>query len=82
MDVGKQNCNINLSQKPIIWFLELLSKFTRGFNAALGLSELTVNLRWSGQALASELRDRNCWQSELWFDCIVSAHKLEFLLII
>ena len=44
MDFGKQNCNISLSQKPIIWFLEFLFKFVRGFNAALGLSELTVNL--------------------------------------
>ena len=45
MDFGKQKCNINLSQKPIIWFLELLFKFIRDFNAALGLSELIVNLR-------------------------------------
>ena len=34
-----------LSQKPIIWSLELLFKFIRGFDAAWGLSELTVNLR-------------------------------------
>ena len=45
MDFGKQNCNIILSQKLIKWFLELLFKFIRGFNAALGLSELIVNLR-------------------------------------
>ena len=44
VDVGKQNCNISLSQKPIIWFLKLRFKFIRGFNATLGLSELIVNL--------------------------------------
>ena len=71
MDFGKQNCNVSLSQKPIRWFLELLFKFIRGFNAALGLPALIVNLRCSGEALAYELRDRNCSQSELWFDCIV-----------
>ena len=45
MDFGKQNCDISPSQKPIIWFLVLLFKFIRGFNAALILSELIVNLR-------------------------------------
>ena len=71
MDFGKQNCNISLSQKPITWFPALLFKFISGFNTVLGLSKLIVNLRRSGEALARELRDRNCWQSELWFDCIV-----------
>ena len=45
MDVGKQNFNISLSQKPIIWFPELLFKFISGYNTVLGLSELIVNLR-------------------------------------
>ena len=71
MDFGKQNCSISLSQKPIIWFPELLFEFISGFDTVLGLSELIVNLRWSGEALACELRDRNCWQSELRFDRIV-----------
>ena len=70
VDFGKQKCNVSLSQKPIIWFLELLFKFIRGFNAALGLSKLIVNLGCSGKALSSQLRNRNCCQSELWFDCI------------
>ena len=55
---------VSLSQKPIIWFPELLFKFFSSFNMVLELSELTVNL-------ASELSDWNYWQSELWFDCIV-----------
>ena len=70
MDLGKQNCNISLTQKPMIWFPELLFKFISGFNKVLGLSELIVNLRRSGEALACELRNRNCWQNELWFDYI------------
>ena len=45
VDFGKQNCNISLSQKPIIWFPELLFELIRGFNAALGHLELIVNLR-------------------------------------
>ena len=44
-DFGKQNCNISLSQKPIIWFPELLLRFINGFDTVLGLSELIVNLR-------------------------------------
>ena len=27
VDFGKRNCNISLSQKPIIWFPELVFKF-------------------------------------------------------
>ena len=38
----KQNCNINLSQKPIVWFREVLFKFISGLNTVLGLSELTA----------------------------------------
>ena len=56
--------DVVLSQKPIIWYPELLLKFIRGFNAVLGLSKLIVNLRSSGEALAFELKDRNWWQSE------------------
>ena len=35
VDFGKQNCNISLSQKPIIWFPELLSKFISGFKRGI-----------------------------------------------
>ena len=42
---GKQNCNISLSQKPVIWFPELLFKFISDFDTVLRLSELTVNLK-------------------------------------
>ena len=45
MDFGKQNCCISLSQKPIIWFQELLFKFIDGFNTVSELPELIVNLR-------------------------------------
>ena len=45
VDFGKQNCNISSSQKPIIWFPELLFKFIRGLYTVLGLSKLIVNLR-------------------------------------
>ena len=60
MDFGKQQCDISLSQKPKMWFPELLFKFISSFNTGKGLSKLIVNLRWSGEALACELRDRNC----------------------
>ena len=62
MDFGKQNCDISSSQKPIIWFPELLFKFISGFDMVLGLSELIVNFRGSGEALhvACEWRDQNC----------------------
>ena len=59
MDFEKQNCNISLSQKPTISSPELLFKFIKGCNAVLRPSELIVNLRLSGEALACELRDRN-----------------------
>ena len=45
VDFGKQNCDISLSQKPVIWFPELLVKSISGFNMVFGLSELIVNLR-------------------------------------
>ena len=32
LDFGKQNCNISFSQKPIIWFPDLLFKFINGFD--------------------------------------------------
>ena len=71
VDFRKQNCNISFNQKPIIWFPELLFKFINGLNTILWPSELIVNLRWSGESLACDLRERNCCQSEIWFDCIV-----------
>ena len=45
MDFGKQNCNISLSQKPVIWFAKLLFNFISGLNMVLRLPELIVNLR-------------------------------------
>ena len=52
MDFGKQNCDISFSQKRKVWFPELLFKFISSFNTGMGLSELIVNLRWPGEALA------------------------------
>ena len=45
VDIGKQNRNISFSQKPIMWFPDLLFKFIHGFNTIVGPSELIVNLR-------------------------------------
>ena len=44
MDLRKQKCNINPSEKPTIWFSEPLFKLISGFNTVLGLLELIVNL--------------------------------------
>ena len=72
MDFGKQN---SFNQKPIIWLQELLFKFISVFNMVLGLLELIVD---EEEKLELELTDRNCWQSELWFDCIVYNLHLYF----
>ena len=45
VDLRKQNCDISVSQKPIIWFPEVWLKFISGFNTVLGLSELLINFR-------------------------------------
>ena len=69
VDFGKRNCNISSSQKPIIWFPELLFKFISGFNTVLGLSELIVSLR----CYMSKMRGSIC----PWYQNMRSHMKLE-----